>query len=99
MLFLLIIGQGCAYSIHQVHVSDFSPYEKLTSGQIVKAQDEQFVILGFAMDTNYVETTREKLISQCPKGDLQGITTRYSTDLGFFSWTNKILMQAVCLVN
>lgn len=105
MKHLLVLSIGflltnCAYSVHQVHVSDFkgiSGYKKMEQGQIVQGRAEQFVILGFVQDTNYVNVAKNKLIAQCPQGEITGITTQYSTSLGFYSWTNKILMQGLCV--
>lgn len=58
---------------------------------------EQFVILSFASDTDYVNDAYRELQRKCRGGDIVGITTEFSTDLGFFSWTNRILMQAKCV--
>ena len=88
---------GCMHSIHEVHVSDFEPYGAFEAGKIIKAKSEQSVILGFVNQTNYVDKAYKDLESKCPKGRIQGITTQYSTSLGFFSWTNKILMQGLCV--
>ena len=98
-LFLLgaLVSAGCAHSIHEVHVSDFNPGKALTEGQRVNASSEQFVVLGFTGNTDYVDQAYKTLMNQCPAGQITGITTRYSTSLGFFSWTNKILMQGLCL--
>jgi hypothetical protein len=85
------------HSIHQVHVSDYSPFGAFEAGHMVEAHTEQFVIMGFVGQTNYVNYAYHDLQSKCPKGRLQGITTQHSTSLGFFSWTNKILMQGLCL--
>lgn len=92
---LIFLVQSCAYSLHEFHVSDF---EKATGTKpnIVEASSEQFVILGIAFDTDYVEIALSQLIQKCPKGTLDGITTKYSTDLGFFSWTNRIKMMGIC---
>jgi hypothetical protein len=87
------------HSVHQVHVSDFSPQKPFESGKIVKATAEQFVIMGFASDTNHVNQALASLQSKCPDGQIQGITTQHSTSHGFFSWTNKILMQGLCIEN
>ncbi|MGZ3744910.1 MAG: hypothetical protein ACXWRE_09725 [Pseudobdellovibrionaceae bacterium] len=95
----LLLLSGCAYSVHEVYISDFGAYKKLEQGEVVKASTEQFVIMGFIYDTNYVDQARRKLIAQCPQGEISGISTQYSTDLGFFSWTNKILMQGLCTKN
>jgi hypothetical protein len=88
---------GCAYSIHQVYASDFSPYAPLSKGEIVTGKGEQFVILGFVNQTDYVEEARTDLMNHCQGGLLSGITTQISTDLGFFSWTNRALMQGLCI--
>ena len=94
---LAVTGTGCTHSIHLVHVSDYGPYARYTDGKVIKASSEQFVIMGFRGDTKYVEQAMERLVDQCPKGRIQGITTQFSTSHGFFSWHNKILMQGLCL--
>ena len=97
ILLAMLALPGCAYSVHQVQVSDFQPYAPYSESNIVKGQGEQFVILWFTQDTSYVEKARQDLIRQCPSGTITGITTQMSTDLGFFSWTNRALMQGLCV--
>lgn len=96
-LSLSVLLSGCAHSIHQVHTSDFMPAAQITSGRMLKATSEQFTILGFVGDTNYVEEAYKDLMNQCSDGVITGVTTQYSTSFGFFSWTNKILMQGLCV--
>ena len=93
----LIFGVSCTHSIHLVHVSDFRPYKPIKKGALIKSSSEQDVVLGFASNTEYVEEALADLEEKCPKGDIVGITTQYSTSHGFFSWTNKILMQGLCV--
>lgn len=88
---------GCAHSIHQVHTSDFLPAAPLESGKVVKGYGEQFVILGFVSETDFVDQAYQQIQSACPQGTITGITTQFSTSLGFFSWTHKVLMQGLCL--
>lgn len=88
---------GCAHSIHHVHTSDFNPYAPIERGEMVKGAAEQFVVLGFVGQTDYVNVAYDRLIQTCPNGSISGITTQFSTSLGFFSWTNKILMQGLCI--
>ena len=95
-IFILLTLSACTYSIHQVHVSDFKPYAPFEDGKIIKANSEQFVVMGFVYDTNYVDRAYRELVAKCPKKPISGITTQYSTSHGFFSWTNKILMQGLC---
>jgi hypothetical protein len=96
-ILLLLVLSGCAYSIHDVYISDFQPYQPLEKGEIIKAESEQFVVMSFVQDTNYVDRAYEKLQKQCPNKAITGISTQYSTSLGFFSWTNKVLMQGLCV--
>ena len=97
LLILLFTLGSCAHSVHEVHIGDFETQEAFTAGKWIKAEAEQHVILGLVYDTDYVNIARNRLIEKCPKGDIQGVTTRYSTSLGFFNWTNKIFMQGLCL--
>ena len=97
LLLLLFLSVGCSHSVHLVQTSDFRPYEKLTAGKMVTAEAEQFVVMNFTTQTDYVNEARKNLIAKCANGDIQGITTRYSTSHGFLSWTNKIVMTGLCL--
>ncbi len=98
LLMLLPVVSACTHSLHVAHYSDFSgTYAPFQRGQWITAETEQFVILGFVQDTSYVDQAMKKLKNQCPGGKIQGIETQYSTAHGFFSWTNRIVMQGLCL--
>ncbi|MCS6839084.1 MAG: hypothetical protein NZ480_09635 [Bdellovibrionaceae bacterium] len=98
-LWALLLGGlwGCAHSVHQVHVVEAGPYVEYAAGKVVKAKAEQFVIFHFVFDTDYVDQCYRRLLEQCPGGHITGVTTRYWTSLGFFSWTNKVEMQGLCV--
>ncbi len=83
---------SCAHSLH-VYQADNSPN---FNGQLIEAQTEQRVIMGFVGDTKYVDAAYNDLKQKCNGGRVEGINTRYSTSLGFFSWTNKIRMRGYC---
>jgi hypothetical protein len=97
LLLLLFIFGGCSHSVHLVNISDFDQKEKFTAGKWIQVETEQTVILGLKFDTNYVDLAHRNLVAKCSSGDIQGITTRFSTSLGFFHWKNKINMQGLCL--
>ncbi len=92
----LLLLNGCAYSVHNVYVSGFEPYSPKSEGKVVSAHTEQFVVLGFKDNTDYLETARDELEEQCPKGDIVGIVTEYQTALGFMSWRHHIYMKGLC---
>ena len=88
---------ACAYSVHQIHTSDFDGAVLTKEVNRVVANTEQFVILGFVTETNYVDQAYQQLLKKCP-GRITGITTKYSTDLGFLSWTNRIRIEGLCIM-
>jgi hypothetical protein len=92
---LMIIS--CTHSVHIMHVGDFRPYQKFSSGTKIESEAEQFLILGFTQESNYINEAREQLMAQCENGVIQGPVTRVSTSHGFFSWTNRVYMQALCV--
>lgn len=96
LMIVSLLLSGCAHSVHQVQVSEFKPSSAESSGKAIRAQKEQFVIMGFTQDTSYVNKAYRELADNCPNGAVSGITTQLSTSLGFFSWTNKILLQGLC---
>jgi hypothetical protein len=93
----LLLSIGCAHSVHQVHTSDFTPYSTIERGEMVKGYGEQFTVMGIISETNYVDVAYQELMNSCNGGTVTGITTQISTSLGFFSWTNKALMQGLCV--
>jgi len=97
-LLLIFAATSCTHSLHVSHVSDFAPtYKSYEQGTLVKSRAEQFVILDFTFDTNYVDQAYLQLQHTCPQGNIQGITTQYSTSHGFMSWTNVVEMQGLCI--
>ncbi len=92
------VFSACTHSLHVAHVSDFSPtFKEYSKGELVKAKAEQFAIMGFVDNTDYIDIAYRKLQDSCPRGTIQGITTQYSTSHGFFSWTNVVEMQGLCI--
>ena len=87
---------GCGYSVHLIHTSDFKGADKAPDSEMVVAESEQFVIFGFATESNFVEQAYQRLLSQCD-GRITGITTKYSTDLSFLSYTNRLRMTGLCI--
>ncbi len=96
ILSLTALIVSCSHSTHLVHVSDHSVGLDQSKGKKIEIETQQHTIMGFVFDTNYVDKARAGLIKKCPKGKIKNITTRYSTSHGFFSWYNKIYMQARC---
>lgn len=95
---LVLFLASCTHSLHVANVSDFSPtFKEYNKGQLVKSRSEQFTVLGFVTNTDYADEAYTKLIASCPGGNIQGIATEYSTSHGFFSWTNTIDMQGLCV--
>jgi|APSaa5957512535_1039671.scaffolds.fasta_scaffold19116_3 hypothetical protein len=92
-----ILITGCGHSIHMVHVSGFNEMQLVDSKRQVEARAEQFVVMGFITQNNYVNQVYKQLLATCPNGNISGITTKFSTSAGFLSWTNKVLLQGTCI--
>lgn len=93
LLFVASLLSACAHSVHLYQADN----QESSKGQLIEALTEQKVILGFTQETQYVNQAYEQLKQQCLNGRVEGINTRYSTSLGFFSWTNKIRMRGYCV--
>ncbi|MCK6597388.1 MAG: hypothetical protein L6Q37_03420 [Bdellovibrionaceae bacterium] len=87
---------SCTHSVHIVNFSDFRPYREAKTAVSIEAKSEQFVVLGFTDNTSYVNEAYQRLMQKCIDGQISGISTQYYTSLGFFSWTNHIVMQGLC---
>lgn len=86
---------ACTHSVHLISFSEFSPTKK--TGKPVRAATEQFVVMGFTSETNYVDDAYRSLAQQCSGGEITGIATKYYTSHGFFSWTNHVVMEGTCI--
>ena len=95
-LFTMIFCHACAYSVHHIQTSEFDGAKPLDQARVVVASGEQFVILGLKTQSEDVDDAYQKLLNSC-KGRITGITTKYSTDLGFLSWTNRIRIEGLCI--
>lgn len=95
---LCLVGalSGCVHSVHINHTSDYQLDKPLADHRVIKARGEQFTVLGIVGQTDFVEEAFEALQRACPEGAITGIQTRYSTSLGFFSWTHIVDMTGYC---
>jgi hypothetical protein len=88
---------NCMSSLHQFSPADTTRYYSYDSLKKVEARAEQFTILGFVKDTNYVDSALKDLLSKCVDGKIEGIGTTFKTRLGFFSWTNEVILKGYCV--
>ena len=57
ILFLCLISflSGCTHALHQYHAGDVEPFSKKSKTKKIVSQAEQFVVLGFVQQTDYVD--------------------------------------------
>ena len=84
-------------SLHEVSLLEATDLSGARSVRPVEARTEQFVVLSFAFDADYVGDARRALLAACPRGRIVNITARFSTDLGFFAYRNKLVLRGYCL--
>lgn len=95
LLLVALTATGCTYSVHQVHMGDFSPYQ--AGGKKIMAMVEQPRILNIATDTDYVEQAYRELQAKCEGGSIVGVSTEFITHHHFFHARDRIYMKARCL--
>lgn len=90
------LGLCPSHSMLVEHSNPFGQSLRTTEPELVEARSEQWVVLGFAFTTDYVDQVYNTLQAKCFKGGIEGIIPQFLTSLGLFSWTNKILMSGLC---
>ncbi|MDD9951662.1 MAG: hypothetical protein OXT67_08875 [Zetaproteobacteria bacterium] len=98
-IFTLLVSlwlQSCAYSIHQNHMGSFDE-STATKGKIIKVDHKEQIIFADFTDVNWVDRSYQELMAKCPAGRIIGISTLYATDLGFFSWKERIRLEGSCI--
>lgn len=92
---LIMILSACTSSVHMSQLSGNTNNATHAPSHIVKIEKKQHVIMGFVFDADYADEAHQALVEQCPKG-ASLVNTEYITNHGFMSWTNKIVIKAVC---
>jgi hypothetical protein len=86
--------------MHEYQAAGYAPATPIAGpppkAEWIHARAEQGVVLGVVDNTDYVDVAYQRLLAQC-KGDVVAVNTRYSTKLGFLSYTNAIELRALCL--
>jgi hypothetical protein len=83
--------------VHQNNVGGFSPYVDKDKGQAVMVDVEEKIFFANFGKFEMVERGYQELQDKCPTGQVVGVSVRYLTSLGFFSWTEKFRMQGTCV--
>ncbi len=96
VLSIILFSLGCSHALHLTNVSDIDSKVNLKGATRIRSEGEQFVVMGFVQQTDFVNEAYHALEAKCP-GEITGIQTRYSTSHGFLSWTNKVKLTAWCL--
>ena len=97
LLAVLLSATGCAYSIHQYNAGDFSEsVETLKKAKVVQAEGKKHYIFA-KFDNDFVDQAYRDLAEQCPKGRITGVTSRYVSDLSFFSFTERVELEGFCI--
>lgn len=97
LLLTVVMLSACTSSIHMSQVDvGANDANRVELNEIIEIEKSQKNILGFVYDTNYVDQAYKSLLLACPNGTSM-INVEYLTNHGFFSWTDKIRIKAVCL--
>jgi hypothetical protein len=95
LAFLFLMLSGCSHSIHQVYVSSMDQGANYKQGKWVTAAAEDYVILSFQMDSDYIEKAYKNLEAKC-KGRISQVTTEFLTSYQFVSYDQKLILRGFC---
>lgn len=94
-VFLPLLLSSCAHSIHQVYVSSMDQGTTYGSSRWVVAEAKDFVILGFELDTNYIELAYQRLEDKC-KGRLSQVSSEHLTSYFLLSYDQRLILKGLC---
>lgn len=96
LLMLGALSTGCTHSVHQLTMGglDDIPRGARLHPIEVEADQDAFIAAG---DTSFADHAVDLLSAKCPRGRIVGIEARYSTSLGFLSYTNRLKITGFCL--
>ena len=92
---LAAISGGCSHSVHQMYVSSMDKSANYNRGKWVSASDKDFIILGFKMNSGYVERAYQKLQHTCPT-PINQVTVEHVTSYFFLSYDQKLILRGFC---
>ncbi|NBW80788.1 hypothetical protein EBR21_03450 [bacterium] len=90
---LSILTNACAYSVHQYGATDFTG---IRPGKRIVAEGSRHYIFA-KTDNEFVDKAYASLVSQCKNGMITGITNQYRTELSFLSFTEKLIIEGICV--
>ena len=93
IIVLMLMSSSCTYlrSVSQTSI----PEKK---GKAVQAETYKFIFLGLNFDNSFADRSREKLIQQCPDGDIKGILTK-AEDIVYFpiiAHAKNVVVRGYC---
>lgn len=95
-LALCAVTSGCTHSVHQLSVGGLDDIPRGARLQPIQVEADQEAFLA-AGDTDFADQALARLSAKCPRGRVVGIEARYSTSLGFLSYTNRMKITGYCL--
>lgn len=98
VLLAAVLSAGCSTTFgHSVHSYGFMSLEPVPDSRPVEAEETEDVVLGFIFDTDYVDRARDKLLAQCPDAELVNVKVKFSTDMGFLAYRQRVHMRGECV--
>ncbi len=86
---------GCTHSIHQVYVSSQDKLPAKIKTEWVDVETNDFVVLGFATKTDYIEEAHRELQEKC-QGRISQVSTEHLTSYYFLSYKQRIRLKGLC---
>ena len=95
-LALVLLTGACTQSVHQVAVGGLDDIPRGARLLPIEVEVDQTAVVS-AGNTDFADTALAQLAARCPGGRVVAIQARYSTDLGFIKYTNRMRMTGYCV--
>lgn len=92
---LVALSTACSHSVHEVHTAGFGTIPGTGPAHPIKVEAEQKVVIATG-NTDFVDDAYQLLLEKCPAGEIRNIQARWSSSHNFLSYTNKMVITAVC---
>jgi hypothetical protein len=92
LLVLLSSTVGCSH-VHSVHQDTLES----TPGVAIEEVGEKRVWFNFNFDNDFVTETYQRLLAKCDGGRIHSVSSRLSSENGFFFWYSRVRFAGICV--
>lgn len=91
-LSILALSLGACAHVHSFNQDTILGGE----GNFIETVGEKTVWFNFNFNSDFIDEAREKFMSECPDGQINGVSSRLSSENSFLHWTSRVRFTGYC---